>query len=638
MSFSQEIKDFVAGFQGGYKMVPDPTDQAYKQAETAHALAEAKNVGATTGTTNDANAARAQYYRELAARAANGGGGGPPPVPSGYDSDFSAPSSSPSQGAVQDDLPTGDVGYASGGMVIRVPHLSNPRVRPAIIRPPHAVPPRALGIAGAQNQRAQSVIPSRVQKFAGGGDVQPDQSDQSQVQDAGDLGTDDTSQQQGVLGGWIPDDTQNQTPPPLQQDTPGVMLNPAQPDETDVAHAAVHAGLHQLVDQYGLDDGSAPVRTPAHDAAAMAYYSGAGAADPAQVKQVQSTVDPNQQLPESQRNMRALAWGYQWYLQQGKPKEASAYAGQLLQAYRQAYNRFSAIAQAAANNGDVDNATKAALKAYAYVPDGNNASVQKTPDGRYAYTYTNDKGQTLQQGLLTPDEMLQRVTGMGMRSFDDLVVAAAGNRYMGHPNSIAGTPPGQDPTQAAAPGGSGTGKVPNGAVPGVPSPTSRDKTYTPFDDAFTDVKNASPDELSRMKSIAGHVYANNNISSDEAASAVKSVLSIDPKNPTRSSFRVVDPSKGTIDLGDGNGKFSGQNLVTVPKPQFIQLMAMRDKELNNLKGGYEKNASDYLQSQRNTQDRSKILRATGQTGELAGRGFRKVMNTIGTLRPSDNPR
>jgi len=77
MSFSQELKDFTASFQAGYKMVPSQTDEEYKRAQTEYQKALTHRVSASNPALDDAlksaridsEKAHAEYYR-------GGGGGG----------------------------------------------------------------------------------------------------------------------------------------------------------------------------------------------------------------------------------------------------------------------------------------------------------------------------------------------------------------------------------------------------------------------------------------------------------------------------------------------------------------------------------------------------------------------------------
>ena len=69
------------------------------------------------------------------------------------------------------------------------------------------------------------------------------------------------------------------------------------------------------------------------------------------------------------------------YAKAGEPKKAEKVAFQMLQYYRNASQRYAAIAAKAAEGGNIDLATKAALKAYQNVPDGNDMHMERNEDG-----------------------------------------------------------------------------------------------------------------------------------------------------------------------------------------------------------------------------------------------------------------
>lgn len=175
-----------------------------------------------------------------------------------------------------------------------------------------------------------------------------------------------------------------------------------------------------------------------------------------QVNALWEKVDPEHKLSLDQRNMKALAWAWESYLQLSKPDKAQTVAKDLVETYEGVSNRYNHITQKCLQDGDLDGACAALLKRYAYVPDGLDVQLQKAPDGRYAYKYSDSvSGKTIEKGLKTPQEMLQIVTHASMLSFDDLVEAGSGKRYDqmqgGKVEKAIGTEPtGMDPSAVGA--------------------------------------------------------------------------------------------------------------------------------------------------------------------------------------------
>ncbi|WP_431557867.1 hypothetical protein [Methyloceanibacter sp.] len=140
-------------------------------------------------------------------------------------------------------------------------------------------------------------------------------------------------------------------------------------------------------------------------------------------------IEPKNPLSEDQRDIARMARVYRYYLSRGETAKAEGAARALLQVYRMMSNRFAAISAAALEGGELDATTRAALRAYAYIPDGRDVQLRKTSDGRIAYVYKDEQsGKVIGKGILTPDEMLAHVTAGGMRNLDDLEVAAGGRK------------------------------------------------------------------------------------------------------------------------------------------------------------------------------------------------------------------
>lgn len=168
-----------------------------------------------------------------------------------------------------------------------------------------------------------------------------------------------------------------------------------------------------------------------------------------EIKAMDPIVDKNRQLSESQRNAKKLAWGYEHYLQKGDTKRAKEYAVSMVKTFQDLRNRFNTIAAAKADQGDVDGAIGAALRAYAYVPDGLEVKLQKTKDGRFAYSYTdNVTGKTISKGLKTPEEMLSIITAGAASSMEDLVARASDIREKLAPDVAEGVVEGKMPKSA----------------------------------------------------------------------------------------------------------------------------------------------------------------------------------------------
>jgi hypothetical protein len=90
-----------------------------------------------------------------------------------------------------------------------------------------------------------------------------------------------------------------------------------------------------------------------------------------------------------------------------QPAQRAQAVGDLLQYYRNGFNQYAAIAKAAVQSGNLDDAVKASVKAYMHVPDGQAITAVKQDDsGKYLVTFKDETtGKVTSQSLLSPDEM-----------------------------------------------------------------------------------------------------------------------------------------------------------------------------------------------------------------------------------------
>jgi len=141
---------------------------------------------------------------------------------------------------------------------------------------------------------------------------------------------------------------------------------------------------------------------------------------------VKKAVDPEGKMTDAQRNMFALGHIYHFQLGKGNSEGVARVALQLLQLYRLETIRYASIAAHAAQEGDLDPAARAAVKAYANIPDGRDIAVYKDEDGKLNYSYTDaSTGKTIAKGLLTPQQLAAQATGIAPAVFEKLIYESA---------------------------------------------------------------------------------------------------------------------------------------------------------------------------------------------------------------------
>jgi len=372
---SKALSGFIAGFKAGWAMIPSKSDEEYQRAKTRALNANAALDEERVKRSGEPDLGAAVKRKQI----------------ENYDNLMKNRDAAEKRAVSK---PTA----IPAGEVAKGPELTDEEVEEGLASP-------------MEFSKGGAVPLPREQRFAEGGAVEPAE--------------DVNWRQEAALTPAIPMPAPKQQTP---QQTPQAMGGPAGFSYTAALDAA-EEGMNGLVEKYKLDTDQA-VDTPESDKRVQQFSEAKGGGDVKQLRQLDQIVDPTQQLSESQRNMKKLAWVYETYRARGQSERAKEAVTDLTETYKMVFNRYQAIAKAAAEGGNIDEAIKAAVRSYAYVPDGNDIQLQKTPDGRFAYSYTDSvTGKVISKGLKTPDEMLQIVTKHGMSSFEDLVSAGAGKRY-----------------------------------------------------------------------------------------------------------------------------------------------------------------------------------------------------------------
>jgi hypothetical protein len=335
----------------------------------------------------------------------------------------------------------------------------------------------------------------------------------------------------------------------------------------DAGYDAVNAGL-----KYGVQAlGQTGVPTTQRRQRLQAITRGAGAAPLADMQQIFKKIDPNGEMGDSERNIAALSAVYQYKLRAGDPQGAQRAAFTMLQHYRLASQRYAAIAAAAAEHGDVDGAAKAAMKAYANIPDGKDLKITKAPDGRLQYSMIDEKtGKTIQQGIATPQQLAAAAMGVATKGFDQFLLAAAGER--------------------AAASREGTSQ-------GNRAPSQRDLKEIKsgidmhaeefFDGLKKEGKPATAAEATALKNSAFHIAQENpRLAANEAFEAARTFITApEPKKGESGAFKIVrdeDTGKNRIMFGD-----TGRE-ITLSDAELRPLIVLRGKAMKERAEATEK--------------------------------------------------
>jgi hypothetical protein len=529
MGFSAEMKAFLNAYQVGQKINASRTDEEYKRANTERTkkTTERENDAETLKTAAEKARADLELTRkrigtvgagiserrqlmnerilsERARRAGTYGGAG---------------------GAVGGGLlpPTGAVGEAG-------PIPQGQGVLP--IGPSTMVP-----------EREEEVDPfppgSEYNRYADGGLVPDDEEEDDALPE-------EAMETQGVLPttpqpATAPTDVSAQSRRRQDPNFKGIegVIAPA------VVADAVRSGMTFGARESGLAQGGA-VASPRTMAVARQIASGAGGLSEQEMQAAKKAVDPDGKLTESQRNMAALGSVYQYWANQGDGRKAEKVAFQMLQYYRNAAQRYAAIAAKAAEGGNVDLATKAALKAYQNIPDGNDLALEVNPDGQLVYQITGPKGETIRKGVATPQQLAASAMGMATGGFDKALLSAAGAREA-DAGAVGGRKGAGAGRQQSASDRETEEKTAMGAVEKL-------KTNWAADEKNKDKK---PDEAmwEQMGNVATHIMQQNKVTSMEAARAADILINPKdgPKGKADFKLRLGENEGDPATITFGNG-------------------------------------------------------------------------------------
>jgi hypothetical protein len=340
---------------------------------------------------------------------------------------------------------------------------------------------------------------------------------------------------------------QPQAAPPAEELSPGFSYT--------AAIDAAQAGIRGMgVKRKGIPDGKAD----------------ADAATIEEIKATDRVVDPGKRLSEAQRVMKKLAWGFEAAHQKGDPKAAGEVATSLMKTYKRLSQGYAQMGKTLEEKGDTDGALQAFVRAYAYIPDGREIKISKTPDGRFAYKYTdNVTGEVISKGIQTPDEMLAAASNGFMNRWEDLVTMGRDESKVPSEavrSAIGGTNAAPDLDKANT---VDEAKLMQEAHEKRTAPAKledRTKASEAVEAAWiaraTEDTVAGPNDK-MIKAAASHITLKGNVTPDEAIDVAEALSGKVP-------YQVVETGDMmTVRVNDRN--------VTVPKDQFIQLVSLRTR-------------------------------------------------------------
>jgi hypothetical protein len=219
------------------------------------------------------------------------------------------------------------------------------------------------------------------------------------------------------------------------------------------------------------------------------------------------------------------------------------------------YGRYSALATAAAEHGDVEGAVKLVKQAHGYVPDGRQLTLEPSNKGEGLYDYQLTdiaSGRVIEKKTAGVEDVMAAASKANQTGFDQMIVQAAGQR--------AGK---QQPT---ADGGSD--------VPKLTDRVKASDAVAAYVDALPDAEKSTvtPENTSAAKNIASQMLLGNDITPADAYAATTALM--DPYGPKWASVKTLPGPDGGIRVRLGD-----KREVTLSKNAAAQLAAIQGRAL-----------------------------------------------------------
>jgi hypothetical protein len=182
-------------------------------------------------------------------------------------------------------------------------------------------------------------------------------------------------------------------------------------DDLPTAQAAWAKGLDYLRDEHwGLTKSA--VITP-NDRGVKMMLTGDGAANPRLVRQIDQKIDPKGEMTAEKRAIARLAAVYRYHSANGNPQAAARAAAGLVLHAQQLAQKGGAIGAKMLQEGNVEGFFKVAGQGYSAVPDGKTAQYDgQDQAGNVLFSYRDKNGNLTERGQATIDQLYKWSLGM----------------------------------------------------------------------------------------------------------------------------------------------------------------------------------------------------------------------------------
>lgn len=323
-------------------------------------------------------------------------------------------------------------------------------------------------------------------------------------------------------------------------------------------------------------------------------------ASPEAIKAIDAKIDPNGEMEPYRMGAARLVDAYKFFIEKGDVDKARNIAKQILDFNREASMTLGQLALAAIERGDLQSASKLVTDAYDQVPDGGKIETQPTSKGTIAYKIDRE-GFAQQQGEIGAREL------WGIAS-----KVADGSAFIERMTALAG-----EGTPGAAATGKGEKSKKRGSYTADIADAARaQKDYESFvaryEEASVEDKRKMREELKRFRDAADRALARAQTAGKKTGRPADTV-SKDLANALKSTISALPPEPPA---DKPEAKTYNSDVVKAARAQS-ELEALTNS-YENLETDEERRAA-YPQLQAKQEEYNAAYEAAAKTGEALGR-------------------
>lgn len=325
-------------------------------------------------------------------------------------------------------------------------------------------------------------------------------------------------------------------------------------------------------------------------------------ASPEAIKAIDAKIDPNGEVEPYRKGAKRLVDAYKFFVEKGDVDKARKIAGEILKYNQMASMTLGTLAKTAIEEGDLVSASKLISDAYnENIPDGGKIEAQATPKGTVVYKIDRE-GYGQQQGEIGARELWALASGV-----------ADGSEFLKRMTALAGE---GTPTSESNKPAEGKGKKRGSYTADIADAARAQKDYESFvaryEEASVEEKRKMREEMKRFRDAADRALARAQKAGKKTGRPADTV-SKDLANALKSTISALPPEPPA---DKPEAKTYNSDVVKAARAQS-ELEALTNS-YENLETDEERRAA-YPQLQAKQEEYNAAYEAAAKTGEALGR-------------------